>query len=154
MIKGLFIFSFLTCKEQSVGCRVGVAEPFLMRMAHGAPMRTSKSKEKITGLHGKCQNRLGVATNTQLSHEQSLRVCKRFYVALILSRLVQVFCLSISRCFFLVSNNYVIYIIFYFLCVTFIHIICACMYTHLLNVPLYVSIHVSMVCILKVHGIF
>lgn len=75
---------------QSVGYRVGVAEPFLMRMAHGAPIRTSKSKEKTTGLGRKCQNQLGVTSNTFLSDDQALRVCKRFYVALILSRLVQV----------------------------------------------------------------
>lgn len=84
------IFSFHLFEVQSVGHRVGVMEPFLMRMAHGAPMRTSKLKEKITGLHGKFQNPLGITNNTLLSDEQALRVCKRFYVALILSRLVQV----------------------------------------------------------------
>ena len=68
-----------------------MAEPFLMRMAHGAPIRTSNSKEKITGLRSKCQNQLGITNNTSFSDEQALRVCKRFYVALILSRLVQVF---------------------------------------------------------------
>ncbi|EXC32791.1 DNA polymerase theta [Morus notabilis] len=82
-------FMELSPLDQSVGYRVGVMEPFLMRMAHGAPMRTSKSKEKITGLHGKFQNPLGITNNTLLSDEQALRVCKRFYVALILSRLVQ-----------------------------------------------------------------
>ena len=68
---------------QSVGNRVGVQEPFLMRMAHGGPTRTfDKSKRDIKGL--------GVSTNKNLTHDQMLRVCKRFYVALILSRLVQV----------------------------------------------------------------
>lgn len=90
-----FFFFFLkllySYHIQSVGNRVGVTEPFLMRMAHGAPTRTSKSKEKVAGLHGKCQNRMGVANKTPLTDDQALRVCKRFHVALILSRLVQVF---------------------------------------------------------------
>lgn len=77
---------------QSVGNRVGVTEPFLMRMAHGAPMRPSNSsRENMKGLHGKYGTRLGITDNTLLSNDQALRVCKRFYVALILSRLVQVF---------------------------------------------------------------
>ncbi|PON76487.1 Helicase and polymerase-containing protein TEBICHI [Parasponia andersonii] len=82
-------FMELSTLDQSVGSRVGVAEPFLMRMAHGAPIRASKSKVKTAGLHGKCQNQLGITNNTLLSDDQALRVCKRFYVALILSRLVQ-----------------------------------------------------------------
>ncbi|XP_065622903.1 helicase and polymerase-containing protein TEBICHI isoform X1 [Quercus suber] len=58
-------FMQLSALDQSVGNRVGVVEPFLMRMAHGAPLRISKQSSEL------------------------LRVCKRFYVALILSRLVQ-----------------------------------------------------------------
>lgn len=70
---------------------MGVAEPFLMRMAHGAPMRASnRSKDSNKGLHGRLDYRLGISNNSILSDEQILRVCKRFYVALILSRLVQV----------------------------------------------------------------
>lgn len=76
---------------QSVGNRVGVTEPFLMRMAHGAPMRSSnRSRENMKALHGKYENRPGITNNTVLQDDQILRVCKRFYVALILSRLVQV----------------------------------------------------------------
>ncbi|XP_019052387.1 PREDICTED: helicase and polymerase-containing protein TEBICHI isoform X2 [Nelumbo nucifera] len=73
-------FMELSALDQSVGNRVGVVEPFLMRMAHGAPLHISnKSRENRKGPH--CSN--------MLSDEQVLRVCKRFYVALILSRLVQ-----------------------------------------------------------------
>ncbi|KAF3446459.1 hypothetical protein FNV43_RR11638 [Rhamnella rubrinervis] len=80
----------LSALDQSVGNRVGVTEPFLMRMAHGAPMRQSnRSSENMKGLHGKCGTWLGITDNTLLSNDQALRVCKRFYVALILSRLVQ-----------------------------------------------------------------
>ncbi|XP_030507404.2 helicase and polymerase-containing protein TEBICHI [Cannabis sativa] len=82
-------FMQLSPLDQSVGHRVGVAEPFLMRMAHGAPIRTSKPKENTSGLRSKGQNQLGITNNTSLSDDQALRVCKRFYVALILSRLVQ-----------------------------------------------------------------
>jgi len=68
---------------QSVGNRVGVTEPFLMHKAHGAPLRaSSKSRHNTRSLH-----------NQQRSHnydDQTLRVCRRFYVALILSLLVQV----------------------------------------------------------------
>ncbi|XP_024986361.1 helicase and polymerase-containing protein TEBICHI [Cynara cardunculus var. scolymus] len=75
-------FMQLSALDQSVGNRVGVQEPFLMRMAHGAPIRTSeRSRHVIKGL--------GVSTNGILTDDQMLRVCKRFYVALILSRLVQ-----------------------------------------------------------------
>lgn len=76
--------------DQSVGNRVGVVEPFLMRMAHGAPLRTaSLSRNNIKGLHGHIDSQLGVSKSHALTEEQSLRVCRRFYVALILSRLVQ-----------------------------------------------------------------
>ncbi|XVF48493.1 hypothetical protein PTKIN_Ptkin03bG0194900 [Pterospermum kingtungense] len=83
-------FMELSALEQSVGYRVGVAEPFLMRMAHGAPIRKSNgSRDSMKRLRGKFDNQLGISNNTMLSDEQTLRVCKRFYVALILSRLVQ-----------------------------------------------------------------
>ncbi|KAI7750050.1 hypothetical protein M8C21_005019, partial [Ambrosia artemisiifolia] len=75
-------FMQLPALDQSVGNRVGVQEPFLMRMAHGAPIRTSeRSRHDVKGL--------GVSTNGMLTQDQMLRVCKRFYVALILSKLVQ-----------------------------------------------------------------
>ncbi|XP_038985040.1 helicase and polymerase-containing protein TEBICHI isoform X5 [Phoenix dactylifera] len=83
-------FMELSALDQSVGNRVGVVEPFLMRMAHGAPMAL---QEKLRGrkkmLHNRLQTR-SVATETStISSEETLRVCKRFYVALMLSRLVQ-----------------------------------------------------------------
>ncbi|XP_022754544.1 helicase and polymerase-containing protein TEBICHI isoform X4 [Durio zibethinus] len=82
-------FMELSALEQSVGYRVGVAEPFLMRMAHGAPIRKSNGlRDSMKRLRGKFENQLGI-NNTFLSDEQSHRVCKRFYVALMLSRLVQ-----------------------------------------------------------------
>ncbi|XP_059641680.1 helicase and polymerase-containing protein TEBICHI isoform X1 [Cornus florida] len=77
-------FMELPTLDQSVGNRVGVIEPFLMRMAHGAPMRTkNRSRDNVKGLQGRFSD------HSMLSDEQTLRVCKRFYVALILSRLVQ-----------------------------------------------------------------
>lgn len=76
---------------KSVGNRVGVLEPFLMRMAHGAPMRTlNRPTKNMKELHGKLETRHRNSNNNVISEEQSLRVCRRFYVALILSRLVQV----------------------------------------------------------------
>ncbi|RZC90345.1 hypothetical protein C5167_031057 [Papaver somniferum] len=80
-------FMQLSLLEQSVGNRVGVGEPFLMRMAHGAPISV-KSRENKKGLQGRSQN-LSVGGTNKLSDEQTLRVCRRFYVALMLSRLVQ-----------------------------------------------------------------
>nr|XP_043612753.1 helicase and polymerase-containing protein TEBICHI [Erigeron canadensis] len=75
-------FMQLPALDQSVGNRVGVQEPFLMRMAHGAPIRTSeRSRHAVKGL--------GVSINGIFTDDQMLRVCKRFYVAQILSRLVQ-----------------------------------------------------------------
>jgi len=78
---------------KSVGNRVGVSEPFLMRMAHGAPMRSfNRSIDNTKALHAsKYENQSGVTNKSAISDDQTLRVCKRFYVALILSRLVQVF---------------------------------------------------------------
>ena len=76
---------------QSVGNRVGVVEPFLMRMAHGAPMHTSnRSRDNTKWLLGRFDCTVNMGNRNMLSNEQTLRVCKRFYVALILSRLVQV----------------------------------------------------------------
>lgn len=76
---------------QSVANRVGVVEPFLMRMAHCAPTHfTERLKGKAMGNHGKGEKLSTVASNVVLQKEQALRVCKRFYVALILSRLVEV----------------------------------------------------------------
>ncbi|GMP87676.1 hypothetical protein CsSME_00039950 [Camellia sinensis var. sinensis] len=75
---------------RSVGKQVGVLEPFLMRMAHGAPLHTSnRSRDNAKGLLGRSDCRVGMANQSMLSDEQTLRVCKRFYVAIILSRLVQ-----------------------------------------------------------------
>ncbi|XP_074344440.1 helicase and polymerase-containing protein TEBICHI isoform X2 [Apium graveolens] len=83
-------FMELSPLDQSVGNRVGVQEPFLMRMAHGAPVRTSnRTRDSTKGFQGRSETRHGVLSYGVLSDEQSLRVCKRFYVALILSRLVQ-----------------------------------------------------------------
>ncbi|KAK6161831.1 hypothetical protein DH2020_001672 [Rehmannia glutinosa] len=80
----------LSSLDQSVGNRVGVQEPFLMRMAHGAPPRAlHRSRDNAKGFQGKYDHRHGMSTNGMLSDDQMLRVCKRFYVALILSRLVQ-----------------------------------------------------------------
>ncbi|KAG7540631.1 Helicase superfamily 1/2 ATP-binding domain [Arabidopsis thaliana x Arabidopsis arenosa] len=81
-------FMELSPLEQSVGNRVGVVEPFLMRMAHGATVRTlNKPHDVKKNLRGEYDNRHGSAK--MLSDEQMLRVCKRFFVALILSKLVQ-----------------------------------------------------------------
>lgn len=72
---------------QCVGNRVGVQEAFLRRMAHGATIRTSeRSRHDLKGLGVS----VSVSTNNILTDDQMLRVCKRFYVALILSRLIQV----------------------------------------------------------------
>ncbi|KAL6524100.1 hypothetical protein OROMI_031195 [Orobanche minor] len=80
----------LSSLDQSVGNRVGVQEPFLMRMAHGAfPRALYKSRNNAKGFQGKCDQKHGMSAPGTLSDEQMLRVCKRFYVALILSRLVQ-----------------------------------------------------------------
>lgn len=81
-------FMELSTLDQSVGNRAGVQEPFLMRMAHGAPVRASyRSKAGTKGLQGKLDNRS--LNDHMLSDENMLRICRRFFVALILSRLVQ-----------------------------------------------------------------
>ncbi|KAL6006246.1 hypothetical protein ACLOJK_040292 [Asimina triloba] len=83
-------FMELSALDQSVGNRIGVGEPFLMRMAHGAPVSIQdKSSRYRKGEHKKSPS-LPVSTgNSILSDEQTIRVCKRFYVALMLARLVQ-----------------------------------------------------------------
>ncbi|MBA0816932.1 hypothetical protein Gohar_001542, partial [Gossypium harknessii] len=83
-------FMELSALEQSVGYRVGVTEPFLMRMAHGVPISKSNGlRDSLKRLPAQFGNQPGINNSTMLSDEQTLRVCKRFYVALILSRLVQ-----------------------------------------------------------------
>ncbi|KAF5955661.1 hypothetical protein HYC85_008517 [Camellia sinensis] len=83
-------FMQLSTLDQSDGKQVRVLEPFLIRMAHGAPLRTSnRSRDNAKGLLGRSDCRVGMANQSMLSDEQTLRVCKRFYVAIILSRLVQ-----------------------------------------------------------------
>ncbi|EOA15743.1 hypothetical protein CARUB_v10006788mg [Capsella rubella] len=83
-------FMELSPLEQSVGNRVGVVEPFLMRMAHGATVRTRNRPHDVNkNLRGEFDNRHGSTSMKTLSDEQMLRVCKRFFVALILSKLVQ-----------------------------------------------------------------
>lgn len=81
-----------------MGNKVGVLEPFLLRMAHGAPLvqygsglqtrngRITRGKTSQVVQKSRWKNPSGA----QLSVDQMLRVCKRFYVALILSKLVQV----------------------------------------------------------------
>ncbi|XP_024542477.1 helicase and polymerase-containing protein TEBICHI-like isoform X1 [Selaginella moellendorffii] len=68
-------FVELSHVDQAVASRVGVTEASLMRMAHGAPMqgrkRSIKGSEKAS------------------EADQNLRVYRRFFVALILSKLVQ-----------------------------------------------------------------
>jgi DNA polymerase theta len=63
---------------------VGVSEPYLMQMAHGAPIsmqsRQQKKKGTVSTMHMAHGSVLKVVTH---------RVSKRFYVALMLSRLVQ-----------------------------------------------------------------
>lgn len=76
---------------QSVGNRVGVSEPYLMQMAHGAPISMHSKQQKKKGA-------VSTSTSTVLK-EVTHRVSKRFYVALMLSRLVQAsstFCLLIK----------------------------------------------------------
>ncbi|XP_061336496.1 helicase and polymerase-containing protein TEBICHI [Gastrolobium bilobum] len=83
-------FVKLSPLDQSVGNRIGVTEPFLMHMAHGAPIHASnKSRANTRWLHNKQRNQLRISNGTVNSDDQTLRVCRRFYVALILSLLVQ-----------------------------------------------------------------
>ena len=77
-----------------------MVEPFLMRMAHGATVRTLKKPEDVNKkLRGEYKDRHGSTSSKMLSDEEMLRVCKRFFVALILSKLVQVAPLLLI-CFF------------------------------------------------------
>ena len=71
---------------QSVGNWVGVIEPLLILMAHGASMPVCGSPQRNTGL----SNKSAQAGGNALVSEHTLRVSKRFYVALMLSRLAQV----------------------------------------------------------------
>ncbi|KAJ0962916.1 hypothetical protein J5N97_028038 [Dioscorea zingiberensis] len=83
-------FMELSALDQSVGNRVGVAEPFLMRMAHGAPLPGHNwLRGKKNGPYSRLQKRDMPNDKILHSGEQTLRVAKRFYVALMLSRLVQ-----------------------------------------------------------------
>ncbi|PKU62051.1 helicase and polymerase-containing protein TEBICHI isoform X1 [Dendrobium catenatum] len=83
-------FMELSPLDQSVGNRVGVVEPFLMRMAHGAPMPVQdRSKGKKRSPKGNLNARSATNVSDLLSNEQSLRIARRFFVALMLSRLVQ-----------------------------------------------------------------
>ncbi|MQL93723.1 hypothetical protein Taro_026365, partial [Colocasia esculenta] len=82
-------FMQLSTLDQSVGNRVGVTEPFLMRMAHGAPMHISDRSKGRKKQHSALQGHELASDRRMLSDDQTLRVAKRFYVALMLSRLVQ-----------------------------------------------------------------
>lgn len=86
-------------------------EPFLLRMAHGAPVfqggngrpRVGKfSKGKISPPFQK--SKWNSPGGPSLPAEQMLRVCKRFYVALMLSKLIQVFSTHYSYIFVSVSR--------------------------------------------------
>ncbi|XP_062201875.1 helicase and polymerase-containing protein TEBICHI isoform X2 [Phragmites australis] len=80
-------FMQLSSLEQSVGNRVGVMEPFLMHMAHGVAMPVRGRPQRNTSTRNKSPAQ-GSGGNS-LINEQTLRVCKRFYVALMLSSLAQ-----------------------------------------------------------------
>ncbi|KAH9300440.1 hypothetical protein KI387_012023, partial [Taxus chinensis] len=78
--------------DQAVGNRVGVMEPLLMRMAHGAPvLQHGKSSRNGKSPRDKSSRSLtnGRNNSSAPSTEQTLRVCRRFYVALMLAQLVQ-----------------------------------------------------------------
>lgn len=77
---------------QSVGNRVGVIEPFLMHMAHGATMPVRGRPQRNTTAHNKPP--VQSSGGNSLVNDQTLRVSKRFYVALMLSRLAQVYLMS------------------------------------------------------------
>jgi hypothetical protein len=85
--------------KQAVANRVGVVEPFLLRMAHGVPIMEQRSGGRLRNGRGSSRGRISPAiqkskwcspSGPQLTTDQMLRVCKRFYVALMLSKLVQV----------------------------------------------------------------
>ena len=85
-------------------------EAFLLRMAHGAPIlqhRNGGRSRGGKGAKGKVspliqKSRWKSPGGAQLPVDQLLRICKRFYVALILSYLVQVIEISITVIFCLV----------------------------------------------------
>ncbi|KAJ7544985.1 hypothetical protein O6H91_09G101700 [Diphasiastrum complanatum] len=91
-------FVQLSSIDQKVGNRVGVTEPFLMRMAHGAPViqlrsrmtrnRSPKQKSNAIKSPGFSPNGLN-SKSGHLFADQTLRACRRFFVALMLSKLVQ-----------------------------------------------------------------
>jgi len=86
-------FMELSSLDQAVGNRVGVTEPFLMRMAHGAPIMQLRDKSSRNGKSPRDKSSRSIANsrnkNAALPTEQILRVCRRFYVALMLGRLVE-----------------------------------------------------------------
>lgn len=72
-----------------------------MRMAHGAPMPIqARYRGKKNGLGDQLEKRILANDNSLLASEQTLRVCKRFYVALMLSRLVQVISIFLAGIYF------------------------------------------------------
>lgn len=71
---------------------MGVSEPYLMQMAHGAPIPMQSKQHKKKGT-------VSTSSGTVLK-EVTHRVSKRFYVALMLSRLVQA-----SRTFYLLIKS-------------------------------------------------
>jgi DNA polymerase theta len=67
-----------------------------MRMAHGAPIMQLRDKSSRNGKSPRDKSSRSIANsrnkNAALPTEQILRVCRRFYVALMLGRLVEVSC--------------------------------------------------------------
>ncbi|KAH7283331.1 hypothetical protein KP509_34G001800 [Ceratopteris richardii] len=94
---GLYYKRFveLSAIDQAVGNRVGVMEPFLMRMAHGALIiessnhSTGKSPRRKHTMSSISIRKSGRNSPTSPPIEHTLRVCKRFYVSLVLAKLIQ-----------------------------------------------------------------
>ncbi|KAI5071714.1 hypothetical protein GOP47_0013965 [Adiantum capillus-veneris] len=88
-------FVELSQMDQAVGNRVGVMEPFLMRMAHGAPIvearsqSTGKSPRRKRAFLSPVMRKGGRTSPTSPLVEHTFRVCKRFYVSLMLAKLIQ-----------------------------------------------------------------